>query len=80
MNFSVGELDVSDRMQRTLERLGTETLGDVTRMRPSQLLAQPGFGRQSLVRLRVAMADFGLSLAPERRARPPAAPTPRSFA
>jgi hypothetical protein len=64
--YDVAELDVPERVLKTLVGLGARTLGDVVRLKPSHLLSQPGFGRQSLVRVSGALADFGLALSPDK--------------
>lgn len=62
----VRDLRWTTRALRTLTlRLGADTLGDVARLRPEQLLATQGCGPTTLREVRTRLAGYGLALSGE---------------
>ncbi len=62
-NIRVGDLELSARSRKALERLGLEALGDLTKMTEEKLLAQKNFGETSLNEIKQVLRRYGLNLA-----------------
>jgi DNA-directed RNA polymerase subunit alpha len=59
----MGELELSARSRKALERLGMESLGDLTKVSEEKLLAQKNFGETSLNEIKQVLRRYGLNLA-----------------
>jgi DNA-directed RNA polymerase subunit alpha len=62
----VGELELSVRARRCLQRLNVQTLGDLVQYSEADLLATRNFGVTSLNEVKVRLGDHGLQLTPKR--------------
>lgn len=58
----VGELELSVRARKCLQRLGLVTLGDVAARTEAELLGSKNFGETSLLEIRQRLSEHGLSL------------------
>jgi len=62
-NVPVADLELSARSRKALERLGVETVGELSRLTEEKLLACKNFGETSLNEVKQVLARFGLTLA-----------------
>jgi len=62
-SISIADVELSARSRRALERLGVETLGDLSRLSEEKLLGCKNFGESSLDEVKQALTRYGLSLA-----------------
>jgi DNA-directed RNA polymerase subunit alpha len=62
-SMALADLELSARSRKALEHLGTETLGDVSRLTEEKLLGCKNFGETSLNEIKQALRRYGLSLA-----------------
>jgi DNA-directed RNA polymerase subunit alpha len=62
MNIPVSQFELSVRSRNCLEKMGIETLGDLTQVSEIDLLASKNFGETSLVEIREMLANKGLSI------------------
>jgi len=58
----IGELELSLRSRKCMERLGIETIGQLIEHTTEELLASRNFGRTSLAEVNEKLVKFGLSL------------------
>jgi DNA-directed RNA polymerase subunit alpha len=61
-NIRMGDLELSARSRKTLERLGLETLGDLAKISEEKLLAQKNFGETSLNEIKQVLRRYGFNL------------------
>ena len=59
----LADLELSARSRKALERLGTATLGDLSRLTEGKLLGCKNFGETSLNEVKQLLTRYGLSLA-----------------
>ena len=62
-SMPIADLELSARSRKVLERLGIETLGDVSRLTEEKLLGCKNFGETSLNEIKQILQRYGLSLA-----------------
>jgi DNA-directed RNA polymerase subunit alpha len=62
MDIPVTDFELSVRSRNCLKKMNIKTLGDLTRVTESQLLASKNFGETSLAELREIMASKGLRI------------------
>ncbi len=62
MNIPVSQFELSVRSRNCLEKMGIETLGDLTKVTEMVLLASKNFGETSLVEIREMLANKGLRI------------------
>ena len=62
-NVRLADLEFGARSHKILERLGVETLGDLSKLTEGKLLACKNFGETSLAEVKRALERHGLSLA-----------------
>lgn len=62
LNIPVTDFELSVRSRNCLQKMGVQTLGDLTRTSEQQLLASKNFGETSLVEIRDMLASKGLEL------------------
>lgn len=62
-SLSLADVELSARSRKALERLGVETLGDVSRLTEEKLLGCKNFGETSLDEVKKVLRRYGLSLA-----------------
>jgi DNA-directed RNA polymerase subunit alpha len=74
MRISVADFELSARARNCLERANIVTLGDLTRISESELLAGKNFGETSLTEIREMMASKGLRIGQMLRMEPFPAP------
>lgn len=75
LSIPVSDFELSVRSRNCLQKMGIESLGDLTRTSEQELLASKNFGETSLVEIREMLASKGLELgqfAHERRDEEPA--------
>jgi len=60
---SLALLELSARTTNALHHAKIETVGDLLKKKPFELLREPNFGRRSLDEVKVRLSDFGLTLA-----------------
>lgn len=75
LSIPVTDFELSVRSRNCLQKMGVNTLGDLTRTSEQELLASKNFGETSLVEIREMLAAKGLELgqfAHERREEEPA--------
>lgn len=65
-DIPIKELEFSVRSRNCLKRGNIKSLGDLTRMRASDLLQIKNFGKKSLVEIREKLANYGLALKGEK--------------
>lgn len=74
MKISVADFELSARARNCLDRASIVTLGDLTRISETELLAGKNFGETSLTEIRDMMAAKGLRIGQLQRIEPVAAP------
>jgi DNA-directed RNA polymerase subunit alpha len=62
MAISVADIEFSVRSKKCLQRLGVQTLGDLTTRTEAELLAVKNFGQTSLQEIKNKLAEYGLGL------------------
>ena len=62
MNIPVSQFELSVRSRNCLEKMGIDTLGDLTKVSEIELLNSKNFGETSLVEIREMLANKGLSI------------------
>ncbi len=62
MNIPVSQFELSVRSRNCLEKMGIETLGDLTKVSEIELLSSKNFGETSLVEIREMLANKGLAI------------------
>ena len=62
LSIPVTDFELSVRSRNCLQRMGIQTLGDLTRISEQQLLASKNFGETSLVEIREMMVSKGLEV------------------
>ncbi|MEM9368003.1 MAG: DNA-directed RNA polymerase subunit alpha C-terminal domain-containing protein [Planctomycetota bacterium] len=62
LNMPVSNFELSVRSRNCLNKMGIETIGDLTRHTEQELLASKNFGETSLVEIREMLTQKGLSL------------------
>ncbi len=62
MNIPVSQFELSVRSRNCLEKMGIQTLGDLTKVSELELLGSKNFGETSLVEIREMLANKGLSI------------------
>jgi len=62
LNIPVTDFELSVRSRNCLQRMGIQTLGDLTKITEQQLLASKNFGETSLVEIREIMQSKGLEI------------------
>jgi DNA-directed RNA polymerase subunit alpha len=62
LNKAVSELNLSVRARKCMNRLGINTLGELTQRTADELLESKNFGMTSLSEVREKLSQFGLSL------------------
>ena len=62
LNMPVTNFELSVRSRNCLQKMGIETIGDLTRTSESELLSSKNFGETSLVEIREMLTSKGLSL------------------
>jgi len=62
LNIPVAQFELSVRSRNCLQRMGLETIGDLTRVSEQELLNSKNFGETSLVEIREMLANKGLSI------------------
>ncbi|MHC4879629.1 MAG: DNA-directed RNA polymerase subunit alpha C-terminal domain-containing protein [Planctomycetota bacterium] len=62
LGVPLSDLELSVRLRNCLQRLGIETIGDVTRITEPELMSSKNFGEITLVELREVMSRFGLQI------------------
>ena len=62
MNIPVSQFELSVRSRNCLEKMGIETLGDLTRASETELLNSKNFGETSLVEIREMLANKNLAI------------------
>lgn len=62
LSIPVTDFELSVRSRNCLQKMGVETLGDLTRTTEQELLASKNFGETSLVEIREMLSARGLSL------------------
>ncbi|MEE2825658.1 MAG: DNA-directed RNA polymerase subunit alpha C-terminal domain-containing protein [Planctomycetota bacterium] len=60
MGISISQFELSVRSRNCLQKMGIQTLGDLTKVSESELLGSKNFGETSLVEIREMMANKGL--------------------
>jgi DNA-directed RNA polymerase subunit alpha len=66
LNRPIGELELSVRSRRCLQRLNVNTLGDLMQHSEADLMSARNFGVTSLNEIKSRLADHGLALPPKR--------------
>lgn len=61
-NRSVAELELSVRSRKCLQRLGVNTIGELTQKSEPELLSAKNFGQTSLTEIKRRLTEMGLSL------------------
>lgn len=62
LNMPVANFELSVRSRNCLEKMGIETIGDLTRTSEAELLSSKNFGETSLFEIREMLSSKGLSL------------------
>lgn len=62
LNMPVANFELSVRSRNCLQKMGIETIGDLTRHSEQELLSSKNFGETSLVEIREMLSQKGLSL------------------
>ncbi len=62
MNIPVSQFELSVRSRNCLEKMGIQTLGDLTKVSELELLGSKNFGETSLVEIREMLANKGLAI------------------
>ncbi len=62
MNRPIGDLNLSVRSRKCMNRLAIQTIGQLLARTPDELLASRNFGVTSLNEIRLKLTDFGLKL------------------
>lgn len=62
LNVPVTDFELSVRSRNCLQKMGLQTLGDLTRISEQELLASKNFGETSLIEIKEMMASRGLEL------------------
>ena len=62
MNIPVSQFELSVRSRNCLEKMGIETLGDLTRVSEVELLNSKNFGETSLIEIREMLANKSLAI------------------
>jgi DNA-directed RNA polymerase subunit alpha len=62
MNIPVAQFELSVRSRNCLEKMGIQTLGDLTKVSEMDLLGSKNFGETSLVEIREMLANKGLAI------------------
>ena len=62
LNMPVANFELSVRSRNCLQKMGIDTLGDLTRTSESELLSSKNFGETSLIEIRDMLQSKGLSL------------------
>ena len=62
MNIPVSQFELSVRSRNCLQKMGIETLGDLTKVSEAELLGSKNFGETSLVEIREMLANKGLGI------------------
>jgi DNA-directed RNA polymerase subunit alpha len=62
LNMPVSNFELSVRSRNCLQKMGIETIGDLTRTTEGELLSSKNFGETSLVEIREMLTQRGLSL------------------
>ena len=62
LNMPVTNFELSVRSRNCLQKMGIETIGDLTRTSEAELLSSKNFGETSLVEIREMLTSKGLSL------------------
>jgi DNA-directed RNA polymerase subunit alpha len=62
LNMPVANFELSVRSRNCLEKMGIDTIGDLTRTSEQELLASKNFGETSLFEIREMLSSKGLSL------------------
>jgi DNA-directed RNA polymerase subunit alpha len=62
MNIPVAQFELSVRSRNCLEKMGIQTLGDLTKVSELELLSSKNFGETSLVEIREMLANKGLAI------------------
>lgn len=60
MSISISQFELSVRSRNCLQKMGIQSLGDLTKVTESELLGSKNFGETSLVEIREMMANKGL--------------------
>lgn len=67
-SLSINWLELSERTVNSLKRIGgIETLGDLVKWKPKDLLNQYGFGKSQLQEVELELKKIGLSLSPNNQ-------------
>ena len=67
LNIPIGELNLSARSRKSLQRLHLTFLKDVAFVTKEELLATKNFGEVSLWEIQRKLAEYGLSLAEAKK-------------
>jgi DNA-directed RNA polymerase subunit alpha len=70
LSVSVADFELSVRSRNCLQKMGVQTLGDLTRTTEAELLASKNFGETSLVEIREMLDAKGLELGQFAHERP----------
>ena len=62
LNKSVGELELSVRSRKALQRLGVNSVGELATRTEAELLGVKNFGQTSLLEIKQRLTELGLSL------------------
>ncbi len=62
MNIPVSQFELSVRSRNCLQKMGIDTLGDLTKVTEAELLGSKNFGETSLVEIREVLANKGLNI------------------
>ena len=62
LNMPVANFELSVRSRNCLQKMGIDTIGDLTRTSEAELLSSKNFGETSLVEIREMLSSKGLSL------------------
>jgi DNA-directed RNA polymerase subunit alpha len=62
LSIPIGDLNLSVRSRKCMERLGIATLGQLIEHTPEELLASRNFGRTSLMEVNEKLTKYGLTL------------------
>ena len=62
LNIPVAQFELSVRSRNCLQKMGIETIGDLTRVSEQELLNSKNFGETSLVEIKEVLANKGLSI------------------
>ena len=62
LNIPVSQFELSVRSRNCLQKMGIDTLGDLTRVGEQELLSSKNFGETSLIEIREMLGNKGLSI------------------